>query len=74
MNTVTQAEAIAHLPELIDSGQETIISREGKLVAKIVPLPALGPLLHREAGTAKGRYLYIAEDFDAPLEEFAEYM
>ena len=28
----------------------------------------------RKAGSAKGRHLYIAEDFDAPLEDFTEYM
>ncbi len=27
-----------------------------------------------KAGTAKGKILYMADDFDAPLEDFAEYM
>lgn len=28
----------------------------------------------RQAGTMKGMIAYMADDFDAPLEDFAEYM
>jgi hypothetical protein len=27
-----------------------------------------------KAGSAKGKILYMADDFDAPLDDFAEYM
>jgi hypothetical protein len=29
---------------------------------------------HRKSGRGKDKILYMAEDFDAPLEEFKEYM
>jgi len=71
MDTVTQEEAIAHLPELINGGREVLSSRDGKPVARIVPVTALRHgAVARKAGAAKGRYLYIA----APLEDFSGYM
>lgn len=32
------------------------------------------PIVHRKAGTMKGLVLYMADDFDEPLEDFNEYM
>ncbi|MHB1422570.1 MAG: DUF2281 domain-containing protein [Gemmataceae bacterium] len=35
---------------------------------------AAAPILPRQPGLLKDKILYMAEDFDAPLEEFKEYM
>ena len=65
------AEAQERLAELIERAvlsEEIIVEKDNKPVAKIVPLlPA-----ERQPGTAKGQ-LRISEDFDAPVDDFAEY-
>jgi prevent-host-death family protein len=76
MSTVTLEDAQARLAELIarlQPGEEITITRDDKPVARVVgtaapdrPPPKLG--------TLKGTVLYMAPDFDAPLEEFKEYM
>lgn len=48
------------------AGEEIIIARSGKPVAKLVPFQK--PRLDRIPGSAKGR-IFIAQDFDAPLPE-----
>jgi len=48
-----------------------ILTEEGEPVARIIPITrARGS---REFGSAKG-LIYMAEDFDAPLEDFGDYM
>ena len=76
MSTVTMEEAQARLPELIErvsTGDEVIITRDQQPVARLIvegkPDPAV-----RKLGTLKGTVLYMAPDFDAPLDDFAEYM
>jgi prevent-host-death family protein len=76
MSTVTLEDAQARLRELIDKlapGEEITITRDDKPVARLVAQPpaAAGP---RPSGTLKGTVLYMAPDFDAPLEDFKEYM
>ena len=76
MPTVTIEDAQAHLPELIDQlapGDEVIILRGDQPVAKLVgqAKPNRPP---RRPGTLRGTVLYMAPDFDAPLEDFKEYM
>jgi prevent-host-death family protein len=76
MTTVSLAEAQAHLPELLDRvarGEEIVITRDQKPVARLIGegTPERPP---RKLGTMKGSVLYMAPDFDAPLEEFKEYM
>lgn len=65
--------AKAHLSKLIQKamlGEEVIIARDNKPVAKLV---ALQPIKQkRRLGTAKGLFT-MAEDFNAPLEDFKEY-
>jgi prevent-host-death family protein len=66
------AEAKAHFSELIEKamlGEEVIVAKDNKPVARIVPLRPEEP----QPGTGKGKILYISPDFDAPLEDFAEY-
>lgn len=75
MTTVTLAEAQARLPELIAGlgpGEEVVITRETEAVAKLVAEPAARK--NPRLGTAKGKILFMADDFDAPLEDFKEYM
>jgi len=75
MATVTIEEAQAHLGELIDKlqpGEEVVITRDAEPVAKLVAAAPPTPL--RQPGLLKDRILYMAEDFDAPLEDFKEYM
>ena len=76
MITVTLEEAQAHLPRLIERlapGEEVIITRDHEPVARLVaaPPPSRQP---RRLGTMKGTVLHLAPDFDAPLEDFKEYM
>lgn len=66
------AEAKAHFSELVEKavlGEEVIVAKDNRPVVKIVPLrPA-----RRIPGTGKGQILFMSVDFDAPLEDFAEY-
>jgi prevent-host-death family protein len=76
MASVALDEAQARLPQLIERlhpGEEIVITRDGKPVARLVrtPKPERKP---RRPGTLKGSVLYMAPDFDAPLEDFKEYM
>jgi len=60
-------EAKSKLSQLINqviAGEEVIVAKSGKPVAKIVPLEK--PIQDRKPGTAKGKII-IADDFDAPL-------
>lgn len=60
-------EAKTHLSRLIRrvlAGEEIVIAKSGRPVAKIVPIGS--GLAQRSPGTAKGM-LRVSEDFDAPL-------
>ena len=76
MSTVTLEEAQGHLARLIEQlqpGEEIVITRDQKPVARLVA--ASEPSRQtRRLGTMKGTILHIADDFDAPLEDFKEYM
>jgi antitoxin (DNA-binding transcriptional repressor) of toxin-antitoxin stability system len=66
------------LPELLDKltpGDEVILTRNQKVVAKLVsePLPPAQPS-RPGPGLCKGMVTYMAPDFDAPLEDMKEYM
>jgi antitoxin (DNA-binding transcriptional repressor) of toxin-antitoxin stability system len=66
------------LPELLDKltpGDEVILTRNRKVVAKLVsePTPAAQPP-RPGPGLCKGMITYMAPDFDAPLEDMKEYM
>jgi len=75
MTTVTIEEAQARLPELIDNlapGAELVVTRDKQPVAKLARIPVGAASC--KAGSAKDKILWIAPDFDAPLDEFREYM
>lgn len=59
-------EAKTHLSRLlaeVEKGTEIILARDGKPVAKLIPLPARTP---RVFGKGRGK-TWMSEDFDAPL-------
>ncbi len=75
MKQVTVHYAKTHLSRLIKEaleGEEIVIARNKQPVVKLVVVPEMKP--QRQLGTAKDLIIYMAEDFDAPLDEFAEYM
>ncbi|HLF89478.1 MAG TPA: type II toxin-antitoxin system prevent-host-death family antitoxin [Anaerolineales bacterium] len=72
---VTIHEAKTHLSRLIKKvlqGEEIIIAKGNQPLVKLVMLPEAQQ--GRRIGGAKGLIKYMAEDFDAPLEDFQEYM
>lgn len=77
MSTITLEEAQAGLAELIQHlqpGEEVLITRASQPVARLVGEARAAPTPARRLGTLHGTVTYIAPDFDAPLEEFREYM
>jgi prevent-host-death family protein len=67
METVNVHEAKTHLSRLlerVEAGEEIILARNGKAVAKLVPVKRVP----RRPGGMKGR-IHISRDFDAPLPE-----
>ena len=76
MSAVTVEEAQARLPQLIEQlhpGEEIIITRDQKPVARLVG-EGTAPPRPRQLGTLRGTVLYMAPDFDAPLDDFKDYM
>jgi antitoxin (DNA-binding transcriptional repressor) of toxin-antitoxin stability system len=74
--TITIQEAQFRLSDLIHSlspGDEVIIVENDQPIARLSrsETEARGPC---KAGSAKGTKHWMAPDFDAPLEEFGEYM
>lgn len=73
--TVTIEDAQLRLAKLIEGlhpGEEIVITRDQKPIARLIaetPQPGL-----RRLGTLKGTVRGMAPDFDAPLEDFKEYM
>ena len=77
MPTVTIEDAQTRLPELIEHlhpGMEIIITRDQKPVARLIGEGKSETQPRRRLGTLQGTVLYMAPDFDAPLDDFKEYM
>lgn len=77
MQTLSIQEAQAQLSDIIHRmipGDEVVITENNQPVARLTS--ATVPVLKkvRQLGTLKGTVLYMAPDFDAPLEDFKEYM
>jgi prevent-host-death family protein len=67
MHIVNIHEAKTQFSKLVESamnGEETIIAKSGKPVAKLIPISLEKP--KRRLGVLKGK-IKIADDFDAPL-------
>ena len=72
MSTVTIEEASVGLTELISHlapGEEVVITQDNLPVARLLPVETAR---ERQLGTLRGTVLYMAPDFDVPLEGFAE--
>ncbi len=77
--TLTLEEAQTRLSEVVRSlspGEEVTITDDARTVAKLVAAPAAPTAgVPRPApGLLKGRITFMADDFDAPLEDLREYM
>lgn len=67
MTTVNVNEAKTHFSKILDrvsAGEEIIIAKAGRPVARLVPLEAKGKV--RVPGTYAGR-IHIADDFESPM-------
>ena len=76
MSSISIDEARAKLSELIHGlhpGDEIVITEGEHPVARLVPA-ITGKAGKRQLGTLRGTVTSIAPDFDAPLEDFKEYM
>lgn len=77
MTSIPIHEVQASLSELIHRlapGEELVITENDRPVAKLVassPEPQKKP---RQPGTLRGTVLFMAPDFNAPLDDFKEYM
>jgi prevent-host-death family protein len=68
------AQAKARFSELVDkamAGEEVVIARDHKPLLKLVPFH--DPSRRLKPGSARGQ-IWMADDFDAPLDDFKEYM
>jgi len=79
MFTITLEEAGSQLARLVqqinESGEPVVLTQGDKPVARLVPVPDEPSERPRPRfGSAKGLILHMADDFDAPLDDFAEYM
>jgi prevent-host-death family protein len=77
MTTFSIEEAQAKLPDLIHglhSGDEVVITENNQPVARLVPAPSESLHQPRQPGMLKGSVLYMAPEFDAPLDDFRGYM
>jgi prevent-host-death family protein len=75
MHQVTLQEAVGQLAVLIDearSGGEVVITEDSKPSVKLVPVLEGKP--RPKFGNAKDVLIFMADDFDAPLDEFQEYV
>jgi len=74
MTTVSVEDAKTQLAELIQQlthGDEVTITEDNRPVARLVPAAGRA---QRKLGTLKGIVTYMAPDFDAPLDDFKDYM
>ena len=75
MTQIPLEEASSQLRQLVQQakeGEEIILTQNSEPVARLTPILPIRP--RRQAGTAKGLILHMADDFDAPLDDFKEYM
>ena len=74
MQHVDITEAKAQIEDLLQSalnGEEIIITQNQQPILKLIQF--LQPTQRRQRGSAKGQ-VWMAPDFDEPLEDFKEYM
>jgi antitoxin (DNA-binding transcriptional repressor) of toxin-antitoxin stability system len=77
MTNVSIQDAQERLPELVrglEPGDEVVIVENEQPIARIVPALEQPRRLPRRPGTLRGTVLHMAPDFNAPLDDFKEYM
>ena len=75
--TIPLADIQSKLVEIVHRlapGDEVIITENDRPVARLLPASPAAERKPRQPGTLRGTVLYMAPDFDAPLEDFKEYM
>lgn len=75
MAHINLEEAQTRLPDLIaaaNRGEEVVIMSEGQPAVRLVPAEPVQP--RPRFGSARGKILFMADDFDEPLEDFRDYM
>ena len=73
MSQFNIAQAKSRFSELVDKallGEEVVIARDNKPLLKLVPV---GVSTRRMPGSGRNDVQFIADDFDAPLHDFADY-
>ncbi len=66
--------AKTHLSRLIQKeieGEEVVIAKGNKPIVKLTQIPNVPQI--RKLGSAQGK-IHISDDFNEPLDDFAEYM
>jgi len=74
MHQINVEDAKSNLPDLIDaavSGEEIIIAKDEQHIVRLVPVSRTKA--RPQFGSAKG-LISMSDDFDEPLQDFAEYM
>ena len=77
MTTLSLEEAQTQLRKILAGlrlGETVILTDNGRPLATLMKTAAEPPSQPRKAGSAKDTIHWMAPDFDAPLEEFEEYM
>ncbi len=78
--TVTLENAKLELSDLVKraaNGEEVVITDADNPVARLISANGSANIvdsIRPRFGSGKGQVLYMAPDFDAPLEDFKEYM
>lgn len=75
MSVISVEQAQANLRELIRNlapGEELVITEDEAPIARLVASARQAE--PRKLGGLRGTVLFMAPDFDAPLDEFREYM
>lgn len=75
MTSLSIQEAQAKLADLVHGltfGDEVVLVENDRPVARIIPAMGQPQRPPRRPGTLRGTVLYMAPDFDAPLEDFKE--
>ena len=75
MKTLSVKKASGHLDSLVDAaiaGEEVVLTRDDQAAVRLVPIPS-GNSARPQFGSARG-LIKMADDFDAPLDDFDDYM
>jgi len=73
---VAVQDAAGQLPALVDqalAGREVVLTSGDRPVVRLVPVPPAATA-RAIVGSAKGTVLHMADDFDAPMDDFKDYM